>query len=311
MPLHGLLMYLGSLPLVTRLHRQSPIDCIDAHYVYPDGFAAVLLGRRLGVPVVVSGRGTDVCLFPSFRRIRPMIRWTLRNATGVIGVAQSLVDLMLDLGAPAQRTRAIGNGVDLARFEPLNQRSARQHLGLPADSKILVSVGALMPVKGHPVLIKAMNQIKARHPSARLYIIGEGRFRAELEAMIRDAGLTESIILVGGKPNDELKFWYSAADVSCLVSSREGWANVLLESLGCGTPVVATAVGGAAEVISSPDLGLLVEQNPEAVAAAVEQVLQRVWNREALVRYARSRTWDVVAAEVEDFLRAVIPAKAV
>jgi len=309
MPIHGRLMFAGSVTLVRELHEKIKFDCIDAHYVYPDGFAAVLLGKSLGIPVIVSARGTDISLFPSFQRIRPMIRWTLQHAAGAVGVCEALRQAMLDLGSAPERTRAIGNGVDLQRFSPMERGDARRRLGMPEDAEVIVSVGNLVPVKGYQFLIPAIAQLVTRHPKIRLYIVGEGYFRTKLEAQARQLGLQDRIVFVGRKPNEELKNWYSAADVSCLASSREGWANVLLESLACGTPVVATRVWGAPEVITSPELGVLVDQGVAPIADGLEAALRKQWDRDALVRHASSRTWDVVAEEVENFLSVRIDAE--
>lgn len=302
MPLQGFSMFAASSSLVRRLHRQVGFDCIDAHYVYPDGFAAVLLGRHLGIPVVISARGTDMNLFPSFRLIRPMIRWTLEKAAGTIGVCEALTSAMVKLGAAKCRSTTIGNGIDLERFTPIEREESRRRLRIPSDSEVIVSVGALIPRKGYHLLIPAVAELAPRHPRIRLYIVGEGESRAQLAALARGKGLQDRVFLIGSKPNEELKYWYSAADVSCLASSREGWANVLLESLACGTPAVATRVWGAPEVIVSPELGTLVEQNVESIAQGLELALQKQWDHGALVRYAASRTWDVVAQEVESFL---------
>lgn len=302
MPLHGLLMFLGTLRLALRLHRQNPFDCIDAHFVYPDGFAAVLLGRLLNVPVIVSARGTDINLYPSFKLIRPMIRWALRNSAGLIAVSASLRDVMIGLGSRPDRVRVIGNGIDAARFQPVDRKQARSRLGLPDNAPVIVSVGGLVPRKGFHFLIPAVSRIAPRFPGVRLYILGEGEQRPALEKLIREHRAQEFVFLPGGVPNEELRFWYSAADVSCLVSSREGWANVLQESLACGTPVVATRVWGAPEIVVSSDLGLLVDQNVADIASALESSLSKPWNRAAIAQHAAARTWDTVAAEVEDFL---------
>jgi teichuronic acid biosynthesis glycosyltransferase TuaC len=303
MPLHGLSMFAGSLRTVRQLHEKIRFDCIDAHYIYPDGFAAVRLGKSLGIPVIVSARGTDISLFPSFRLIRPMIQWTLRNATGVVGVCEALKQSMLGLGASVENTRAIGNGVDVQRFMPMERREARAKLDIPLDAEVVVAVGNLVPVKGHQFLIPAIARLTTQCPKIILYIVGEGYFRAKLEALAKQEKVQDRVVFVGRKPNEELRYWYSAADVSCLASSREGWANVLLESLACGTPVVATRVWGAPEVITSPDLGFLVDGSVGSIAAGLGLALHKRWNREALARYAASRTWDVVASEVENFLK--------
>lgn len=306
MPLHGFLMYIGSLRLVDRLHSEVGFDCIDAHYVYPDGLAAALLARRLNIPLVVSARGTDINVFPSFRLIRPMIRWTLRKASGTIGVCAALRDAMLDLGSSKDTSRVIGNGIDLDRFQYLDRTEARRQLGIPLDAEMIVSVGALLPVKGHKFTISAVAQLRQSRPKLRLYIVGEGKSRPELLDMIRNLNLCDHVFLVGSKPNDCLSPWYSAANVSCLSSSREGWANVLLESLACGTPVVATRVGGTPDVLVSPELGTLVEQDAESIAAALDAALKKDWDHTSLVNYARRREWQIVAAEVEEFLAKTI-----
>jgi len=304
MPLQGLLMFLGSFSLVYRLNRRMNFDCIDAHYVYPDGFAAILLGKLVRRPVIVSARGTDMNLFPSFRLIRPMIRWTIRRSNGLVGVCSALKDAMVELGALPEKVQVIGNGVDVERFEPLDRQEARRKLKLPEEGQILLSVGALIPRKGYQYLIPALAAIAPQHPTLRLYIVGEGPFRKELEGMAGKLGVRDRVFFVGSRANDELSLWYSAADVSCLASSREGWPNVLLESMACGTPVVATRVWGVPEVIVTPELGLMVDQNSQDIAAGLRRALETQWDRETLVRHARKRTWEVVAEEVEEFLAA-------
>ena len=174
------------------------------------------------------------------------------------------------------------------------------------DAEVVVAVGNLVPVKGHQFLIPAIAQLTTQCPKIILYIVGEGYFRAKLEALAKQEKVQDRVIFVGRKPNEELRYWYSAADVSCLASSREGWANVLLESLACGTPVVATRVWGAPEVITSPELGFLVDGSVGSIAAGLGLALQKRWDREVLARYAASRTWDVVASEVENFLKSRI-----
>jgi teichuronic acid biosynthesis glycosyltransferase TuaC len=303
MPLHGISIFAGCRSFIRKLHEKDHFDCIDAHFVYPDGFAACFLGKMLGIPVVVSARGTDMTLYPSFAAIRPQIRWTLRHAAGLIAVSSSLQQEMIRLGAPPQKIRVITNGVDAARFGPEDRRAARQKLGLPESAQIVVSVGSLLPVKCHERLISAVAALREHHPGLKAYIVGEGPARARLEAAIREARATDQIFLVGSRPNEELRYWFNAADVSSLASSREGWPNVLSESIACGTPVVATRVGGVPEIISSPELGIVVDPDPQAMADGLTRALTRQWDRDALVRHARSRTWNVVAQEVNGYLQ--------
>lgn len=306
MPFHGFLIFSGTFRLARRLHRQTPFDCIDAHFVYPDGFAAAVLGKLLKLPVILSARGTDINLYPSFKMIRPMIRWALKHSAGAIAVSSSLRDVMVELGFSRESVRVIGNGIDAGRFSPVDPGEARACLGLPGNATILVSVGGLVPRKGFQFLIPAVAALAPCFPSLRLYILGEGEYRARLESLIRECRLEQQVFLMGNIPNEQLRFWYSAAQLSCLVSSREGWANVLQESMACGTPVIATKVWGAPEIVVSADLGLLVEQSVEAIRKALEAALLKPWNRAAIADHARQRTWDTVAREVDEFLRAAV-----
>ncbi len=301
MYVHGLLIFLGAFLTVRKLQRQNKFDCIDAHYIYPDCFAAVLMGKLLKLPVAASARGTDINLFPSYRFLRPMIRWTLKSTAGNIGVCRALSDEMVALGAPADRVTVIGNGVDPERFRPVDRVQARNELKIALDAEVVVAVGALIPRKGYHFLIPAVAEVAKRHPRLLLYIVGKGDTR-ELKELTRAHSVEDRVTFAGSRPNEELKFWYSAADISCLVSSREGWPNVVLESLACGTAVVATGLWGVPEILVSPKLGLMVKQEVASIAEGIAAALEKDWDREEIIRYARTRTWSTVANEVEQYL---------
>jgi teichuronic acid biosynthesis glycosyltransferase TuaC len=298
MAIHGISMFAGTLPQVRRRLGAMQYDLIDAHYIYPDGVAAVMLGKLFRKPVVVSARGTDINQFPQFHTIRPMVRRVLSGADGLIAVSQSLKDAMVDLGCPDEKITVIGNGVDSEKFRRQSRQAARQTLGLPDDRPIVLSVGHLIERKGFHVLIEAIGKVRLRKPNALLVIVGEGEERAHLEHQIEGLGLANNVRLVGAKPHDQLSAWYSAADIFCLASSREGWANVILEAMACGLPVVATRIWGTPEVVVSPTLGTLVQRTPEEFERAIEDALQRDWDREAIVAHARNHSWDKVAASV-------------
>ncbi|HVH71395.1 MAG TPA: glycosyltransferase family 4 protein, partial [Candidatus Dormibacteraeota bacterium] len=283
MPCHAWLMYRGSIALAERLHAERPFDCVDGHYVYPDGKSALLVGEALGIPTVVSARGSDINLFPTFALIRPQIRQTLLHAAGRIAVCEALKAVMRDVAGTSCDIRAIGNGVDPARFFPSDRTEARRQLGLPEGKRVIVCVAALEPVKGHEWLFQALERLTKTLPDVQLHLLGDGPLRSRLVRLARSLGLGGQIHFGGACPNNQLRHWYSAADASCLTSSREGWPNVVLESLACGTPVVATRVWGTPEILNSSDLGVLVEQDVDSIAAGLEQALRRTWDRERLI----------------------------
>ena len=293
-------MYFSCIRLLKKIRGKFFFDIIDAHYIYPDGFAGVMLGRKFNVPVVVSARGSDINDFPRFKAIKPLIQRTLFMADHVISVCNALKDAMIRLGCKSEKIRVVPNGIDAGRFFMLPKELAREKLGLGSDKKIILSVGGLILRKGHHLTIGAMQGIVRDMPDSHLYIAGKGMEEANLKKLIQEKGLNDHVTLLGHIPNEELIKWYSAADVFCLASSREGWANVLMESMACGTPVVATNVWGAPEIITNDEVGILVDRDIDSISRGIANALNRQWNHELILAHVSRRTWDVVAREVKD-----------
>ena len=297
------LLYRAALPVVQRLTADGPgVDAIDAHYLYPDGVAAVWLGQRLGLPVVLTARGTDVSLIPQFGRPRRMILQAIGGAAAVIAVSAALRQALVEIGAPEAKITVLRNGVDTALFRPPADRAAvRAELGFVRPT--LISVGLLIERKGHHRTIEAMTQL----PDFELVILGDGPERARLNALIRRLGLGERVRLLGARPHDELPRWYGAADASILSSSREGWANVLLESMACGTPVVASPIWGNPEVVRAPAAGVITRENSAGgIAEGVRQLFAALPSREATRAYAEPFSWDETTAGQLALFRRVI-----
>jgi glycosyltransferase involved in cell wall biosynthesis len=278
-------------------------DLIDAHYYYPDGMAAALLARWLRKPFVVTARGTDINLVPEYALPRRMIRWTASRAQGSIAVCRALMDELAGLGAEPSKLHVMRNGVDLERFHPLPPGDCRAALGLPSDCTLLLSVGHLVERKGHHVAIEAMVEL----PEFHLVIVGEGEEHDRLRRQILALRLEDRVTLVGARPNTELAQWYSAADALILASSREGWANVLLESLACGTPVVATAIWGTPEVVRDAVAGrLMAGRDAGSVVRAIRSLFYQYPDREAVRRYAEGFSWAETSAAQVALFREVI-----
>lgn len=267
-------------------------DLIDAHYLFPDGVAAVRLGRRFGLPVVLTARGSDTSLFPRYWLPGLMIRRALAAADGLIAVSAALKEGLVALGVPPERVVVLRNGVDLALFRPPENRDLlRERLGLTGPT--LLSVGLLIPRKRHDLTIGAVAEL----PGVRLLIAGEGAERGALEALARRLGVADRVRFLGAVPHGELPALYGAADVMVLASEREGWANVLLEAMACGTPVVATPAWGSREAVGSEGAGIVVEEaSAQAIAAAVRRLLAAPPSRAAVRAHAERFGWDEVSA---------------
>jgi teichuronic acid biosynthesis glycosyltransferase TuaC len=290
MHLAPLLLYLGARRAAKQLLAEGhEFDLIDAHYFYPDGVAAVLLGNELGKPVVITARGTDINLIADFPLPRRMILWTARRAAAVVTVCEALRTRLIELGANGTEIRTLRNGVDLVRFRPCERDDARRRYGVDGTAPVLLSIGHLIERKGHHLVIEAL----ARLPSARLLIAGDGPERPALERLATRLGVAGRMRFLGRLAHDALATLYSAADVLVLASSREGWANVLLEAMACGTPVVASKVWGTPEVVADPVAGLLVERRTaDAFAAAIARLLAAAPPRPATRLYAERFSWD-------------------
>jgi glycosyltransferase involved in cell wall biosynthesis len=269
-------------PAIGRLIDEGfDFDLIDAHYFYPDGVAAAMLGRYFRKPVVITARGSDITLLPQYRLPRKMIRWAAGQASAVITVCNALRDEVIGLGVAEQRVTSLRNGVDLDLFQPI-ERSAN-------DQFTLLTVGHLVPVKAQELIIAALPLL----PGVRLVVAGDGPNRKMLEDLARELDVAERVTFLGAVPQAQLRQHYGAADALVLASSREGWANVLLESMACGTPVVASRVYGTPEVVAAPEAGVLMdERTPQGVAAAVNALRANYPDRLATRRYAEGFSWD-------------------
>lgn len=281
-------LYAAGKRMFAQIQREGyDFDLIDAHYLYPDGIAAMLLGRTFRRPVVITARGTDVNLIPRYRLPRRMILWAARNAAALITVSAALKDALVELGVSPEKVHVLRNGVDLKLFSPQDRAVARAAFG--AKRLTLLSVGHLIKRKGHDLIIEALPML----PDCDLLIAGDGEEREALAALVARLGLENRVTFLGRLAHENLPQAYSAADILVLASDREGWPNVLLEAMACGTPAVASRVWGNPEVVASPDAGeLFDERRPEAIAAAVTRLLARNPSREATRRYAEYFSWD-------------------
>lgn len=291
----------SALPVIRKIIRDGfDFDLIDAHYYYPDGVAAGIIAHALGKPFIVTARGSDLNLIAQYPKPRRLILETAKQAKASIGVSSGLMQVLSSLGAEASKLRIMRNGVDLERFQPIEQAKARDRLGLPNDCRILLSVGNLIELKGHDIAIKALAKL---NNNERLVLVGHGPERSALQELADKHQLSERVMFAGQVPNEELAYWYSAADALLLCSSREGWANVLLESMACGTPVIATNIPGTNEVIRHNAVGrLMSRRDDEALLAAYADLFSKPIDKIAIREYAEQFGWDVTTqAQIELF----------
>jgi glycosyltransferase involved in cell wall biosynthesis len=277
------------LRTVKKLQKQGQqFDVIDGHYFYPDGVAIASVAEELNIPFTCTARGTDINLIPQLPKARKMIQQVFKKAAHMMTVCQALKDEMLTLDAPQEKITTLRNGVDLNLFKPSDeqeQQAMKTKLGI--SNKLVMSVGWLIERKGHYLVIDAIKGLD----NVTLAIAGNGPDLEKLEKQVKKLGLQDRVIFLGSLPQPDLNQWFNAADVTVLASSREGWANVLLESMASGTPVVATRVWGTPEVVTSAEAGVLVERRALSIAKGIQEVLAEPPKRALTRIYAEQYDW--------------------
>lgn len=259
---------------VTNVISELKPDLIYAPWVYPDGWAAVRLGRRFGLPVIVKAHGSDVLqLHVAPARIPPTIS-AMQSADHVIAVSQDLANKIVGLGVSTERVTRIYNGIDRQLFSPSDRSAARQRLGLQ-EVRTVLFVGNLIQLKGVFDLLDACAVLTARETPVRCYLIGEGPLLKTLNNRIREKKLGEWITIVGSVTNDQLPDWYRSADLFVLPSYSEGLPSVLVEATACGIPFVASRVGGIPEIAAHAASLLTSPGDPQQLADAILEMLEK------------------------------------
>lgn len=301
-------LFLGiSIWLQQRKLRRSGCrwELIDGHYFFPDGVALALVQRWLGSPLLITARGTDINLIPENPLARKMILWAAEKAFASISVCSALKDRMVELGASAEKIHVLRNGVDLELFQPLEKSVCRQKWNM--QRKTLLSVGHLIERKGHHLVIDALEYLD----DVDLLIAGDGEEKEALERRATDRGVSERVRFLGALSQQQLVEVYSGADIMVLASSREGWANVLLESMACGTPVVATNIWGTPEVVAEKAAGMLVERREASAIAAVVKNLNADMPARHLTRaYAERFSWTETVDQLHVLMIQAVQSKA-
>lgn len=288
------------LPKLRAIRENFPFDVIDAEFFWPDGPAAMHLARALGVPFSIKARGSDIQRWSEKAGIGPQIVAAGLAADGLLAVSGALRDVMAALGMEAGKIRVHHTGVDLDRFHPAERHAAKAAFGV--EGPLLACVGALVSRKGQHLALAALTEL----PGATLLFAGDGPDRAALEGEARRLGVANRTRFLGAQPHDAVARLLAAADVMVLPTQSEGLANVWVEALASGTPVVTSDVGGARDVLDRPEAGRLVALDPTAIAAAVRDLLADPPAQDAVRSAAKRFRWERNATELRDHLRQLV-----
>ena len=296
--LNGSAMARAVLPLLRELRRSFPFEVIDAEFFWPDGVAAMHLAEALGVPFSIKARGSDVHLWGRTEGVADQVIEAARRADGLLAVSGALKRDMAALGMPDEKIAILYTGIDLDQFQPVDRPAAKKALGI--DGPLILTAGALIPLKGQALAIDALDHL----PGVTLMLAGEGPERAALERRARRFG--GRVRFLGGRPHQELAALMAAADVLVHPSEREGLANVWLEALASGTPVVISDAGGAHEIVDRPEAGRIVPRDPAAIAEAVRAILADPPAQAEVRKSAERFSWEKNRKEQFDYLSSLV-----
>ncbi|OHC90109.1 MAG: glycoside hydrolase [Sphingomonadales bacterium GWF1_63_6] len=285
------------LPLVRRLHAQTPFDVIDASFFFPDGPVAERLSKALGIPYSIKARGADIHYWGTQRSTRKMVREAGDHAAGLLAVSDAMRRSMARMGMDADKIRVHYTGVDLDTFELSDRAAAKEALDF--SGPVVLCVGALIPRKGQELLVRALPAL----PDVTLLLAGQGQYRRTLENLALELGVERRVGFLGSVPHHKLPRIFAAADVMALPSASEGLANAWVEALACGTPIIISDVGGARELLDRPEAGQIVDRDPQAIAGAIRAILddppspEKV--REAALRFTWAANGDALLAHLQ------------
>ncbi|MBD1372175.1 glycosyltransferase family 4 protein [Hazenella sp. IB182357] len=287
--LHGEQYQRNLREMIGMIRQEFVFDLIHCHTIFPDGYAGALLKKQFQVPVISTIHGSDIMLYPyRSKRVYHKTIEALNQNDQVITVSRRLEEEALRL-APDANVKTIYNGFDHMHFKPVETAIARENVGYPGKDKRIVYVGNLLPVKGVEYLLQAFQTLEPRKNGYHLYLVGEGPLRSKLMDQVKALGIEANTTFVGRKPYQDIPMWINSADIMVLSSLSEGLPSILLESMGCGKPMIATDVGGIKEVLQDGKTGYLVEsKNPNQLAARLRDALQ---NRENKLKHMEEASY--------------------
>ena len=295
---------------VRAMVARGKADILDAHFGYPDGAGTLMTGQKLGIPTVITVRGVEEDYLQD-PELAPLIRRALSDVEHIVCVSHSLRQSLLDAHINHDRISVIHNAVDREMFRPGRRDAARKSLGIDQDTALIVSVGNLLSVKRHDVLIKSIARIAEQHANLQLVIVGgpahEASHPGELAELARNLGVADRVVFAGRQSPDAVVKWLHAANLFALASRREGCCNAVLEALATGLPVVATRVGDNPWFVRDGVNGFLVESNDVAgMASAISRALAfSDWDGDRIAAELNVGDWSAVGRQVIELLENV------
>ncbi len=286
-----------------------PYDLVLSSWIYPDSCAVARLAQEIGFPFVSIAQGSDVHQYLRHPVRRKIIARSMPGAASIITRSGELGRLLGEAGIDRDKLHTVYNGVDHSVFKPGDRAAARQALNLPPDLPIILFVGNFYPIKNPILLVEAHAHVCNNDHAllrTKLIMLGGGPLTDSARTLADRLQFGPNVLLPGRKSAKEVARYMQAADVLCIPSVNEGVPNVVLEAFACGLPVVASRVGGLAEVHPGETCGRLIEPHLAPLTAALRSVLREPPAREVIAAHGAQFTWERAAAQYHDVLAAAV-----
>lgn len=309
-PTEPFFFFTSMFPTFLTMHKLKRFNVLDTHFAFPDAPAVYALSRFLRLPFIVTVRGEDVYGHPKFPLRRLQIQRALKFAARIVCLSEVTRQSCISLGVPSDKIVLIPNGVDDQVFKPVERHFARRILGIEDFNPILLSAGWLIPRKGYHYVIQALPRLQEKFPKISYVIVGgdtvTGEYKRYLLRLAQELRVDNCLLFIDAQPQEQLALWMSAADVFCFPSEKEGWGNVVLEALSCGTPVVAHDVGGVQKMIIEGVNGFVIsEKSPDVWFEVLKECLKCNWNRRQIHDSVAHWRWDRVGKQVAELMEGV------
>jgi len=281
----GILYFISVFFETLIINNEFKFEIIHSHFAFPDGLSSVFLGKIFKKPVIITVHGSDINLYTDkMGHLKPMVIYSLKNATHIIAVSAALKNKITKLGIADNKISVVPNGYNPSLFRPMDKDAIRRKLKLPLNKKIVLFVGHLIFIKGVTYLIESMKFISELRDDTILIVVGDGHLKSQLNKTVEEYSLLDKVMFVGSQPHEKIPLWINSCDLLTLPSISEGFGAVLIEAAACGKPIVATNVGGIPEA-SSPIARKLIPPNDSvALAKAILEVLDSTFDPADIIK---------------------------
>ncbi len=293
--IHDKLMMAGIIRYVRKLHKNIHFDAVNSQWLYPDSVAAGKITKKLQIPHIPTGLGCDVNL-DIYQPVKGnKILDMLHHSRAITVVSNGLKEELIKNNIENNKITVIPNGIDIDKFKILNKDECRKNLNIPKEQSVILYVGRLSEEKNVSTLIKAASKLIKTNQTLHVYLVGDGPLRSELELLANKLGTLKNIHFIGKIVHDLVGTWMGATDYFCLPSLREGCPNVILESLGCGRPVIASNVGAIPDIVTNESGILFTPEDVTGLTNALSTALRTNWNEEIINKSVKNLSWENAA----------------